>query len=168
MDNYIVINGIQIPLTKDQVKWIKYSVESYRKNPFERADIGEDYYFIASDGVTELNTENQTCLDDRAFKVANYCTDEKLMEQRALHETLNRLLWRFSMEHGETERKWDGPDRHYYIQANVASDHPHFEIVWSTGIKTNGVNYFPSRELAERAITEIIEPFVKEHLDFAW
>ena len=34
--------------------------------------------------------------------------------------------------------------------------------------KAEGVVYFPSYEIAERALEEIVKPFIKEHPEFVW
>lgn len=74
----------------------------------------EEYYFIKSDGGVEVETESNSFCDDEHHKVANYCADRELTCQRNLHETLNRLLWRFSLENGG-DSEWDGIECHWYI-----------------------------------------------------
>ena len=73
---------------------------------------GEAYYYITPYGDVERNET----LFSGLLLAANCCTDMELMEQRALHETLNRLLWRYSEQHGG-DREWDGCNEHGYIAA---------------------------------------------------
>lgn len=163
MENYIMIDSVKIPLTDDQVKMMRSAKN--KQSPFKR-NRGKSYYSIGFNGEVYEDMDldaNEDCL---SYKVANYCTDKNLMSQRALHETLNRLLWRFSMENGECENPWDGSHQHYSIffhydfrQFRVA------EVYWS---HYAGDIYFPSRAIAVRAIDEIVKPFIEAHPDFVW
>lgn len=47
MDNYAVINGKRIKLTEEQVEMLGVKK---RKNPFEKVNKDESYYFITSRG----------------------------------------------------------------------------------------------------------------------
>ena len=88
------------------------------------------------------------------------------MIQRALHETLNRLLWRFSMENGEGENPFDCNNAHYEIYWSY--DRKSFDICCSRTVKSLDSVYFPTKELANQAIDKIIKPFMKEHPEFVW
>ncbi len=167
MDNYIVINGAKIPLADEQINMINATIKPKRQNPFDRVENDQMYYSIEYDGSVSINIENDNPYGDKAFETGNYCTDFNLMGLRALHETLGRLLWRFSMENGERENQWDGKHGHYYIY-NSDPVFSSFEVGLRFHSKINGVSYFPSMELAKQAITEIIEPFMKKHPEFVW
>lgn len=168
MDNYIMIEGKKIPLTDEQIKVLKdaKALEAKQKSPFERVGYNENYYTIGNIGNVFYTTDIAAPEDNRRFDTANYCTDKKLMEQRALHETLNRLLWRFSMENGEGENPWTSDCAHWYIF--YAHNIDEFRITWVEKVHSAGTIYFSSGELAQRAIVEIIKPFIKEHPDFVW
>lgn len=163
MKNYIVINGKKAGLTEEQLK--KLGIEIKENNIFER---GKDntYYMIDTTGDVLVYTERKNILNDMCYKIANYCRDRKIMEQRALHETLNRLLWRFSMQNGGDEIDW-----HNNIQAKwgVYYDHSNnrFEFFIDYTCKYHE-QYFVSEEIAQRAIDEIIKPFMEEHPEFVW
>lgn len=163
MENYIMFKGKKIPLTDDQVK-IMLEVET-PKNPFERVGSNITYFFINDYGIVE---EDFSAYEEDIYRyeAANYCTDKGLMIQRALHETLNRLLWRFSIENGEGENPWDGNHNHYDIYWSYNTES--FEVIKCNYSKALNSVYFPSKELARRAIDEIIKPFMKEHPEFVW
>lgn len=162
MDNYIMFEGKKIPLTEEQVAMLKGENGSL----FKRQRIGERYYYIGGSGNIYSLDELDSGTDYNLFKAGNYCTDKELMHQRALHETLDRLLWRFSMENWELDNPWDGENFHYrIIYINAPKWRAIVEAYRTT--KFSGP-YFNSREVAERAIKEIIEPFMKEHPDFVW
>ena len=95
MENYLMLNGKRIELTAEQIATL---VGKKEKDPFERAEIGGKYFYIDNDGLVEEAEELYTGIDGARYKIGNYCTDKELMEQRAVHETLNRRLWRDSMQ----------------------------------------------------------------------
>ena len=163
MKNYICINGNKIKLTEEQVKQLIFAK---KPDPFKREE-GKKYYVVAEDGSLINFVEDNGSHDIAFFEVGNYCTDEKLMRQRAYHETLNRLLWRFSCENGELENEWRGyENRHYCIYFDVISKTFGVQDFQSTIMLNNP--YFPSKEIAQLAINTIVLPFVKDHPDFIW
>ena len=167
MENYIMLEGNKIPLTDEQVKMLIDSKkpEKIENSPFEKVDSNSTYFYIDDCGIVD---EDFNCYPDDKYryKVANYCANKSLMIQRALHETLNRLLWRFSMENGEGENPFDCNNAHYGIYWSY--DHKSFDICCSRTIKSSDSVYFPTKELANQAIDKIIKPFMKEHPEFVW
>lgn len=161
MENYIVINGKKAELTPAQLKAL--GLEKEIKNPFERAE-GQKFYFIDKGGSISDTLDEYWCADNEMFEVANYCTDREMMEQRALHETLNRLLWRYSMEHGGREINWHNGKCKYNIIYNYADRRWQAEA--NRWMSIFGSVYFATSEIAESAIKEIIAPFMAEHPDF--
>ena len=167
MENYIVINGKKVELTEEQLKKLGIEVKEIeaKYTPFEK-EIGCDYYYIDSTGTLSASVDCNDKFDYDYYNVANYCKDSKIMEQRRLHETLNRLLWRFSMQNGGDEIDWENhTQRKYYIFYD--SKYHGFHIGYMC-VLNYFVSYFISEEIAERAINEIIKPFIKEHPDFVW
>ena len=165
MKNYICIDGKKAELTHEQLKAL--GIEVKEKTPFDREERNNVYYYIHETGTVEWQREANDYLDSQQFNVANYCTDKALMEQRALHETLSRLLWRYSMEHDGDKIDWSNKNKNKY---KLLFDHEDnkvvidFNRIWS-GI---GVAHFSTKEIAENAIKEIVEPFMKEHPEFKW
>lgn len=165
MENYIVINGKKADLTPEQLEALGIEVE--KKSPFERAD--KFYRIDSCDKVCEtidVGSVNDVKIhySNNLFNVANYCTDKDLLQQQAYRETLNRLLWRFSMEHDGGNLEWSLNLRKYYIYYN------HKEEDWNISLneiyQSIGTVYFASEEIADQAIEEIIEPFMAAHPDF--
>lgn len=151
MENYICINGKKAELTEEQMKAL--GIEVPNKNPFNKAKFGQMYYFINRYGVVDADYDNDT-LDVLTYEAANYCTDKAILEQRALHEWLNRLLWRYAMEHGG--------EGHFEICHNGEKF-----IVQNAIYKYLGQT-FRTHAIAEAAIKEIVEPFMKAHPEFKW
>lgn len=161
--NKIIIDGKEYELSAELVEKIKAEVAAQEKaeNPFER-NVDERYYFVdASGGVGDfLDTEDET--DNALYSAGNYCRDKAIMEQRALHETLNRMLWRYSKMHGE-EMPWDMGG--FYIR-HWSDDG--FKAFFCGDGKMNGVVFFADRATAEAAIEEVVKPFMAAHPEFVW
>lgn len=159
MKNYICINGKKAELTEEQMKAL--GIELPKKNPFSRVNNRQHFYYITNKGKLEYGIEINDFQCTGLYEVANYCTDKALMEQRALHETLNRLLWRYSMKHRvEEERKFA-----YIIQYSHAVHE--YNVVWAHEDNVYiGEITFDTKEIANNAIKEIIEPFMEAHPDF--
>lgn len=159
MDNYIMINGIRLELTQEQVAAL--TAEPVKGDPFERRP-NEKYFYIEFDGMAKSCTDEDSS-DDDCYAVANYCRDEEKMKQRALHETLDRLLWRYSEQHGG-DPEWDGNNEHWSIFRG--SDKAFWAYSWSFN-KHSGP-FFCSEEVAEAAIHDVVEPFCEAHPEFVW
>lgn len=163
MKNYICIDGKKAELTPEQLQAL--GIEIKNSNPFERAAIGEEYWVVTDEGYAlRLNEENDT-EDNKLYAVGNYCTDKAIMEQRALHEVLNRLLWRYSMEHNGDKIDWhnDNTPKCYVF-------YDHYGKSWncSNTYCANRINcvHFYDAQTARNAIEEIIKPFIEEHPEF--
>lgn len=160
MTNYICINGKKAELTEEQMRAL--GIELPKRSPFERGNLGDPYYYIHMDGDVCSDDEDGYAEDEMLFNVANYCTNEAIMEQRALHEILNRLLWRYSMEHDGDKIDWNNDEYKYYIYYSRYNER------WaiSSSDEWDSCTYFYTAEIAENAIEEIIKPFMKAHPDF--
>lgn len=162
-DNYLMINGQKIEFTDEQKKQL--GIVEEKKDCFDRVSYKETYYSIKHNGKVGCYTDATDVFDDGVYSVANYCTDEELMNQRALHETLNRLLWRYSMAHDGDKIDWsDRGIKKWYI-CDVDN-----KIILSYFYqqRVDGVIYFHTKGIALTAIEEIVKPFIEEHPDFVW
>lgn len=164
--NYAMVNGIKIELPDDvdELTFTRKPVEEEKKSPFAKVKKGDKYFRIEIDGEVVEDVEEEWEIDDNCHSVANYCTNKEMMEQRALHEILNRLLWRYSEERGG-DSEWDGENRHWVICEN--KDEMEFTTEYHCMVK-NGVVHFKDREIAQSAIEEIVKPFMTEHPEFVW
>lgn len=165
MENYICINGKKTELTKEQL--IQLGIELPKTTPFDRVRQNNIYYAVDAGGTIIKCTERNDGVDNVFYNIANYCTDKSLLEQRVLHETLNRLLWRYSMEHDGDKIDWnDCKTQKYYVGYNYRTNT--YEVKRGWVLIGLGDIYFYSREIAENAIEEIVRPFVKARPDFKW
>ncbi len=138
---------------------------------FDRTGLGDEYWYIDIDGEVELFQDAGEPIDKELHNVANYCTDKKLIEQRAMHEVLNRLLWRYSEEHGgDIEWAWDkggySYQKHWYIY--FSHTNKGFHCAHNDAHETVGTIYFKSEKIAQNAIKNVIKPFIEKHPDFVW
>jgi hypothetical protein len=165
-DNYAVINGKRIKLTEEQVEALGVKVEKKRRNPFERVNNDNEYYCIKTNGEVSNYYEVRDSTDNELYDNINYFNDEQFAEQVMLHQLLYRKLLKFAYSNGlEDTAEWD-------------NNNPHWSIRYSTDVEVFKANdnycfkhqdvYFSSEEAAERAIKEVVEPFVRKYPKFVW
>lgn len=164
MENYICINGKKAELTEEQMKAL--GIGLHKASPFD-LKLDKDYYFINSSGELSKDFYCDGCLlSVHRHDVANYCADKAILEQRALHETLNRLLWRYSMEHDGDKIDWSNVSDKWTIYYEHDT-HKYKTACWET-VNYLGLVFFNTRKTAENAIKEIVETFMKAHPEFKW
>lgn len=162
-NNYAVINGKRIELTDEQVKALGIKT---RDNPFKRVKKDDMYYTMLSTGIVGSMIEYGDKQDDMQYNAANYFNDEAFAQQVALHHLLYRKLLKFAYDNGcEDMAEWDLKNTHYYICYNYYNHK--FDTDVTGGCKENTV-YFSTKEDTERAIKEVVEPFMEKHPNFVW
>lgn len=165
MENYIVINGRKAELTEEQLKAL--GIETEKKSPFDRVDKAETYYYMSWLGRVSVGHEDKLQIDDDAYNIANYCTDKELLQQQAYREILNRLLWRYSMEHDGDKIEYDNENKKkHHIYHDTLNNTWFVDHMYSC-YPMGGISFF-TREIAQNAIEEIVKPFMAEHPDFKW
>ena len=165
MTNYICINGNKTELTEEQLRQL--GIELPKPGPFARVEDGKKYYCINMFGEVAWRTEYDDSADVDLYDTGNYCADEAIMKQRTLHETLNRLLWRYSMEHDGDKIDWNKGDvAKWCILRDMRNGYFESESNWV--MKEPGKVYFYTAEIANDAINEIIKPFMEYHPEFKW
>lgn len=165
-ENYIVINGKKIELTEEQLKQLGIASEKKRKNPFDRVPIGKDHFSIGRFDDSCALTEFDTVIDRKLNAGANYFNDEAFAKQVALRQLLYRKLLKFAYDNEcEDTAKWNKNIQHWLIVYNTVSQR--FEVAVDLTLK-EAVVYFSTKEATERAIKEVVEPFMKEHPEFVW
>lgn len=105
--NIIEIDGEQVALTDKEYEAVRKIVDDCKSknDPFAR-DPDSVFYMINQLGEVDYLVDYFGSNDaEKYFERANYCNEKKLMIRRAYYEKLERLLWRYSMQHG-------GPGNH--------------------------------------------------------
>lgn len=163
-ENYIVINGKKIELTKEQLKTLGVEV---RKNPFERCAAGEKYVTILGDDAIREFFDNNDLCDNGVYNAVNYFNNEQFARQVALHQLLYRKLLKFAYDNGcEDTAEWDCRNRHYHIIYSFNGKNLGFDS--NDVFKQQGIVYFSSKDGVLQAIKEVVKPFIEEHPDFVW
>ena len=162
-------NSVKIREIEDEISALKFALDrkfisTMGRNCFSKQGINQVYYFINAHGEVDWNTEEEgERYADSLISVANYCTDEKLLKDRARWEVLSRLLWRWIEENDRWE-DWDGAEAWYIgipyghrLDEGVPAKWPvEKEIPF-------GLPYFTKRELCERCIKEIYKPYMEKN-----
>lgn len=162
----LIINGKEVKLTEEQIKALDLVLGRKLLNPFDRAGKYEGYYCIKETGEIYTYYDNRGSFDNVLYAESNYFNDKDFANQVALHQMLYRKLLKFAYDNGiEDTSEWDGCNQHWAIRYNGTLNK--FIAHYQRGYKAQGV-YFSSEEGAERAIHEVVEPFIKEHPEFEW
>lgn len=164
-ENYIVINGKKAELTEEQLTAL--GIEKERENPFKRtSNLCGEYFYTDAFGSVGVGSEEYSDVWKQLWNVGNYFNDKRFAYQVALHQLLYRKLLKFAYDNGcEDTAEWDGSNLHWVIR--YSDNRKEVDSYYQTGSKGNDV-YFSTEEGTERAIKEVVEPFVKEHPDFVW
>lgn len=163
-DNYLVLNGKRITLTKEQLETLGIIEKDY--NPFDRVAVGCDYYFVGMFGDVAKYTQQDDFEDESLFNSHNYFNDASVAQQVALHQLLYRKLLKFAWDNDCVDTaEWNGGNTHWTIRYNDILNI--FVAYIQTGCKAPDV-YFSSEAATKRAIHEVAEPFMEEHPEFVW
>ena len=167
MDNYVCIDGVKVLLNDSQISEMRAILEkkeTKKDSPFKRQKYGDGYYCITSNGEVRDACESGDSFDSVHYDNANYCTDEELLDQRALEEILARRLWRYSMEHDGDKIDWSNNKSKYVIYYNA--ENGLFYITNNVISQAINTTYFIDRKTAVDAIEMVIKPFMKEYPSF--
>ena len=160
----LTIDGKEVQLTDEQLRMLGIGLEKKRKNPFDR--VNDTYFCITSDNKISSHTDDDGTYDRSLYNVTNYFNDEAFAKQVSLYQLLYRKLLKYAYENDfEDTAEWDGENAHWVIRYNESRNE--FCSYYQDGYKARDV-YFSSKEGAERAIEEVVEPFMKEHPEFVW
>lgn len=165
MENYIHMNGQKIRLNEEQIKIIANIIGLFN-NPFNRCNENEIYYYIDIFGDVHATRELNRSEDVVRYNNANYFTNKEVAEQVALHQLLYRKLLKYSYDNGAVDEAWDGGTEHYWVSRE--EDCNEYWCDTSLYKKNFGEVYFSSSDVAQQAIKDVIEPFLKKHPNFKW
>lgn len=163
-ENYIVINGKRAELTEKQLRQLGIKVGA--KNPMSRVAKRERYYCMSGTLIADYSIEENDPYDEKYFALGNYFNDKDFAVQMALHTQLYFLLTRFTYENGWDDALRDNVNvTKWYIV--YSDDNKCFMLGF--GFKTRGFDVlFKTETIADRALHEVVEPFMKEHPEFRW
>ena len=137
-----------------------------RNNPFDRVKEGYDYYIPCNNGKVLTTPETYGNGDDQLYYNAAYLNDKEFAEQMSLKWLLNRKLEKYAWDNEAEDCAWDNENEHYSILYTPKDGD--FFAGSSTWIKQPLTIYFSNGETAEKAIKDVVEPFMTEHPEFRW
>ena len=160
----LTIDGKEIQLTDEQLKML--GIEPEKKNPFDRVGNGDRFFAIDNMNGIQTCTEMSYARDEAYYNGINYFNDKQFAKQVALHQLLYRKLLKFAYDNEcEDTAEWDGTNLHWAIRYDYACGT--FTTDYQNTYGAQEV-YFYSEKDAERAIEEVVEPFMEEHPEFVW
>ena len=159
----LTIDGEEVQLTDEQLRML--GIIEKEKHPFKRTYYGCNYFCISDLGDVESYCDCNDREADAYVKAVNYFSTQPFANQVALHQLLYRKLLKFSYENKCADVEWNGSNDHWCIYYNP--DDLKYCVAGFVSHKFDSV-WFSSEEAAERAIEEVVKPFVKEHPDFVW
>lgn len=169
MVNKLTLDGVEYNLSDSLVAKLKEEIainDAVRRDQTVFDRVGDmRYFFMDKSGEVGAYSDVDDIVDNALYAVANYCRDKEMMKQRTLHETLNRLLWRYSETHGG-DNSWQTEDNHHYFicwSAEIGLGVTYFVMT-----KAEGVVYFKDEKTAWSAIEDVVKPFLAEHPEFVW
>ena len=167
MENYIVINGKKAELTKEQLEKLGIKINPKRNNPFDRVEFQKTYFTESlTDKIlscVELGREDSGA--NASYNCCKYFNDNKFAKQVFLRQLLYRKLLKYSWDNDAEDVKWEcGHMAHYCI--SLRADSNKFCVCTAFVAKSLTEVYFSKKEVAEKAIEDVVEPFMKEHPDF--
>ena len=142
-----------------RMDWLE---EEHEESLFEFNE-GDTIYFINSIGEVTKGNYLGDKFNEEFIKFGNACKDRGHMKRRAQEIKLYNLLSNFAYKVNEGwEPNWENMDEYKYT---IAKEN---ELIWKptryiTLKIINGI-YFKSKELAQRAIDEIVIPFEEGRL----
>lgn len=155
------LNNLSVSDKEKLLELVEKATNKKPFNPFERGKKYQDYWYIDDEGNVDESFETFASCDDDVFDCHNYYNDREFAEHQALRELLNRKLMKFSYENGGAGI--NDLTKKYTIYFN--NDYCGFYVC--TLDKPDILTpLFVSKEVAQRAIDEVVKPFMEEHPDF--
>lgn len=161
IDNEVFVNGVQ--LTKEQSEKILD-----RSKPYLRAGEKETYFYINECDTILDCLDYRSDVDNALYTKFNYFLDPYEAQQVMLHQLLYRKLFRYAYSHKAevTKKDWENDNTFKYFIYSYKEDF-FVDYVIATPVLGAAV-YFKDKTTAEKAIEDVIKPFMEEHLDFIW
>lgn len=158
-ENYIVINGKKIELTKEQMKQLGVEVE---ENKRWRAADGGQYWFVDSNNEVRSDMEYRYNYDSFRYYSHNYFQTKKEAEIYARVLKTETLLKKYADEHNKEFINFK-----YYLLCAKLTNELQIDFLTSYARRPRTI-FFSSREIIQDAIEEIGLKCIKEYLTYEW
>ena len=127
-----------------------------KENPFDVKDTEKAYY-----NYLKYRYERSEYWDDKDVYEYVPCKDKSIVEQRQRSHHLNDLLEKFAYDNNAvvTDKMW----KDEYLKYCIRRDYDTYSYYIETVIASSDLfsTYFTSKEIAEKAITEVVVPFME-------
>ena len=132
--------------------------------PWDRKD-GDIYWYIASTGEIyfDVDKDSTSYVTEDRYYVGNYCRDKAKAKQRALKETISRLLWRYGESRNGIAKEGDD----YWVVSKDINTNEFVPNYLNHAFKCE-TTCFATREFALSAINDVVIPFTKAYPEFIW
>lgn len=151
-------NDLELICSEMRSIWGEEEYIEPKANPFELQP-GDIFYCVDHDGEVERTYfQANSNFDIRMVKFGNACKDESYMEKRAREIRLYNLLSNFAYQVNEGwEPDWDDKNENkWFAQFNFLNQ---WQPAFLNLMRYPNMVYFKTKELAQRAIDEIVIPF---------
>lgn len=150
---------------------VDFSDCSERTNPFDSSPRQVHVYSIGHVGVQTFGsmlTPIDLSMTESLVNTANSFNDYDFARQLYLHELLNRKLLKYSWDNEAEDRSWNGDNFHYYIIRDNRYRDGRYFVSYRDYYKENSTVYFSKKDVAEKAVEDVVKPFMRLNPDFVW
>lgn len=186
MNLNITFDNTNIELTGNQAEEMRQLLNKFKEdnraklNPFREPEYGEKVYWLGTnnDIMNDLYTPDMyKSLAERSEKLIEHgsgSVDKDFIMQRRYRRKLNDLLEKFYYDHCDEYPPDSECDYEIVKNCDSASQKPIFPdrgpfvVIWVTIRSITGGVQFQSKDFAQRALDEIVIPFINEHPDFKY
>mgnify|MGYP007043621177 FL=1 len=156
----LTIDGKEVQLTDKQLRVL--GIER-RENPFGRtSNLCGEYFYTDAFGCVGVGSEEYSDVWRQLWNAANYFNDKAFAKRVALRQLLDRKLLKYAYDNGYEATE---ESNQYYV--NYCPSTKSYTVQIDCGFRAF-CTHFSSYKATERAIEEIVKPFVKEHPEFVW
>lgn len=155
----INIKGTDFYFTKDQLETIILSKNGNNNNIFKRVNYGEIFFYTSAFGTIEQSVEFNNKYCDILYELGNYSTNEIFLKKKKEQEILNQLLRKFTIENGWKDEFWYDLDMKKYYIVYSYKYQKYYIFEQKDNLRYVNEIYFINKQIAQRALNEIIIPF---------
>ncbi len=158
-------------MNEETRKYIDEKVEEFKRNLIKEIEckqeqedkfpkIGDDYWFLADDGVVERDCWENCINDNYRLEIGNISPTEEEMEFKRERLKVIAELEKYAEKDRKWDGVWDGVNEHYYFVWDY--DVNKIAYCFNTVLKGTDI-YFESAEKAREAVRVVGEDRVKKY-----
>lgn len=157
------VEGTEFYFTEGQIEAMILS-KNKDSDVFKRVNNGEMFFYTSAFGTLEQSIEINDKYCDTLYELGNYSTNESFLKKKKEQEILNQLLKKFTIENGWRDEFWyDLEMKKYYIVYSYKYQ-KYYIFEQKDNLRYINEIYFINKQIAQRALNEIIIPFQNKTL----